>query len=88
VRHQAEPPVPREIRAGAARLASASLREESRELRVSHRLLNDFTKSSESASTLAGNQHLNQGNRLTKVKQRIWTLEFSFLMLLRSQSIH
>jgi hypothetical protein len=55
---------------------------------VSRHLPNDFTKSDESASILVWNQHLVQGNRLTKAKPRIWTLEFSFLMLLRSKSIH
>jgi hypothetical protein len=60
----------------------------SRELQVSCHLPNDFKKSDESASALARNQHLNQGNCLTKAKLRIWTLEFSFLMLLRLQSIH
>jgi hypothetical protein len=41
-------------------------------------------KNDESASTLTRNQHLNQGNRLTKAKLRIWTLEFSFFTLFRS----
>jgi hypothetical protein len=47
-------------------------------------------KSDESTSTLMRNQHLDQGNRLTKekAKPRIWTLEFSFFTLLRLQSIH
>jgi hypothetical protein len=73
-----------EIKAGEARLASASLWEGSRETRASPHLPNDFTKSKESASTLMRNQHLNQGNRPTKVKPRIWMLEFSFFTLLRS----
>jgi hypothetical protein len=55
---------------------------------VSRYLPNNFTKSNESASTLMRNQHLNQGNRLTKAKLRIWTLEFSFLTLFHSRSIH
>jgi hypothetical protein len=55
---------------------------------VSRHLPNDFTKGDQSAFTLARNQHLNQGNRLMKAKPRTWTLEFSFFMLLRSQSIH
>jgi hypothetical protein len=77
-----------EIKAGVARLASASLWEGSRETRASHHLPNDFTKSDESASALTRNQHLNQGYHLTKAKSRIWTLEFSFLMLLRLHLIH
>jgi hypothetical protein len=74
--------------AGAARLASASLREGSRETRASHHLPINFTKSNKSASAFTRNQHLNQGNHPTKAKARIWTLEFSFRTLLRSQSIH
>jgi hypothetical protein len=74
--------VPRKIVASAARLAPASLREGNRELRVNRHLPNDFTKGDESASTLMWIQHRIQGNRLMKAKPRIWTLEFSFLMLL------
>jgi hypothetical protein len=55
---------------------------------VGRHLPNDFTKDDESASILAWNQHLVQGNRLMKAKSRIWKLEFSFIMLLRSQSIN
>jgi hypothetical protein len=45
-------------------------------------------KGDEPASVLAWNRHLVQGNRLRKVKRRIWMLKFFFLMLLRSLSIH
>jgi hypothetical protein len=69
VRQRTEPAVTCEIRAGVAGLAPATLLEESRELRVSHHLPNDFTKGDKSASALTGNQHLNQGNRLTKASQ-------------------
>jgi hypothetical protein len=55
---------------------------------VSCHLPNDFTKGDESASILMWIQYLDQGNHLTKAKPRIWTLEFSFLMLLCLQSIH
>jgi hypothetical protein len=86
-RHRTEAAVPREIEAGAAKLTPASPREGSRELRVSHHLLNDFTKGDKPASALVRNQYLIQGNRLKKAKPRIRKLEFSFFMLLRSQSI-
>jgi hypothetical protein len=87
VQHQIEPIVPRKIRAGAGRLIPASLREESREVQESCHLPNDFMKNDEFASILMWNQRPIQGNR-TKAKPRIWTLEFSFLMLLHSQLIH
>jgi hypothetical protein len=77
-----------EIKVGAARLACTSLREGSRETRVSHHLPNDFTKSNESASALPRHFHQNRGNCLMMAKLRIWTLELSFLTLLHSQSIH
>jgi hypothetical protein len=67
-----------------AGLAPATLLEESRELRVSHHLPNDFTKGDEATFALGRNQHKIQGNRLTKANLRIWKLEFSFIMLLRS----
>jgi hypothetical protein len=87
VRHQADQVFSREIRAGAARLVSASLRERSREIRASRHLPNNFTKSNGSASALTRHQHWNQGNRLTMLKLRFHALKFSFLMLLCSQSI-
>jgi hypothetical protein len=55
---------------------------------VSHHLPNDFTKGDEAAFALMRNQHQIQGNRLMKVKPRIWKLKFSFIMLLHTQSIH
>jgi hypothetical protein len=77
----------REARRGRA-ARPASLQEEIREVWESRQLPNDFTKNDKSASALMWNQHLIQGNRLMKAKLRIWTLEYSFFMLLRSQSIH
>jgi hypothetical protein len=43
-------------------------------------------KGDEAAFALKRNQHQIQGNRFMKTKPRIWKLEFSFIMLLRSQS--
>jgi hypothetical protein len=80
MRRQTEPVVQRKIRAGAARLVPASLWEESREVRESRHLPNDFMKNNESASALVWNQHPIQGNHLTKVKARIW-LEWAELEL-------